>query len=108
MAHPALEYAVALPAMLDGKEFEVVDCRDVQDCSPCPLLLVFAGDTGGKGLDGNAVSLTDFEVGCRRVVVRLDRNGAPWAVFRAVHVARYGGIISHFMSAMFSRIVQPR
>lgn len=47
MAHPALEYAVALPAMLDGKEFEVVDSRHVQDCSPCPLLLVFTGDAGG-------------------------------------------------------------
>lgn len=86
MAHPALEYAVALPAMLDGKEFEVVDSRDVQDCSPCPLLLVFTGDARGKSLDGYAVCLTDFEVGCRRFVVRLDRDRAPWAVFLAVHV----------------------
>jgi hypothetical protein len=44
MAHPALERAATLSAMLVRQEFEVVDCANVQDCRESPLLLVFVGN----------------------------------------------------------------
>lgn len=85
MAHPALEDAVSLPAMLGGEEFEVMDRANVQDRRPCAFLLVFVGCAGGKSLDGHTVGLADFEVGCWWLVVRLDRDRAPWAVAAVSH-----------------------
>lgn len=57
MAHTALEGAPPLPAVLIGKEFEVRDCRYVQDRGDCLFLLALVRNACRNRLKGCNITL---------------------------------------------------
>lgn len=69
----ALEYAVALPAVLFRQEFEVMRAADVHDCGNRACLLFSAGNAIRHSLDSRAVGLPDFQIVLRLLIVAADR-----------------------------------
>lgn len=80
MAHPALERAFTLPAVLDRQEFEIINCADVQDRGETAFLLVFIRHTLGYGLDSNTISLAYLQMVGWHFVVIAHRDREPRAV----------------------------
>lgn len=71
------ERRIALPAVLLRHPRHLVHAADVHDCRECALLLILVRHAVRDGLYRHAVSLADFEVGSRLLIVGSHCDGMP-------------------------------
>lgn len=74
------EGRVPFTTVFDRHPCHLVQAANVQDCRHCSLLLILIRHAVRERLKRHAVSLADFQIGVRLLVVRPHRDRVPRTV----------------------------